>query len=200
MGPRVKPEEDEGGEVRGKSPTSAIGGKYPSLRHPMTMEAILNPPHASAAFRHGFPTRSARSSLTRPGMTSFFFAVSASRQRWRLAEASMKIRHSRPRERETSGACRESMPEQRGRLPAVQEEELPFATPEMAAMSSFCLAKPDKLTARDRLAKMLKSLSPTRGRWGVPRCPSTPTRRPFDRSTSSPLRAADLPPPSAGSG
>jgi hypothetical protein len=43
-------------------------------------------------------------------MTDFIFA-SANRQRWRLVETQNAIRHSRPRERGTSGECRESMPE-----------------------------------------------------------------------------------------
>jgi hypothetical protein len=86
------------------------------------------PPWPSPRFRHGFPTLSTRyRSLTRSRMTSLslpseqianvgdgsslLFTASAKRQRLRLATSLKAIRHSRPRERGTSGECRETMPE-----------------------------------------------------------------------------------------
>jgi hypothetical protein len=109
------------------------------------------PQQPSSPFRHGFPTLSTRyRSLTRSRMTSLLFAVlanhqcgglsalvvsaSANRQRPKSATSLKCIRHSRPRERGTSGECRESMPERR-RASAVQNTSTP-APPDDAAYLS----------------------------------------------------------------
>jgi hypothetical protein len=105
---------------------------------------------ASSRSRHGFPTLSARSSLTRSGMTDFTFVsanlercrtdftfVSANLQRWRLAEAAKEVRHSRPRERvrSTSGECRESMP-----LPVRKSKAVRNRRPPRLARKPYAIA------------------------------------------------------------